>query len=105
MPKYTLTYFNFRGRAELARLIFAVADIEYEDERITEIEKWMKLKPSKYNKKRVFFFFWKFKCSWREPPKGPDSFVLTQNTEIRDEPFTIQTLIMHNRHLSYNLLF
>ena len=47
MPKYRLTYFNFRGRAELARLIFAVADVEYEDERITEIEKWMKLKPSK----------------------------------------------------------
>ena len=48
MPKYTLTYFNFRARAELARLIFAVAEVEYEDERITEIDKWIKLKPSEY---------------------------------------------------------
>ena len=48
MPKYTLTYFNFRARAELARLIFAVAEVEYEDERIMEIDKWIKLKPSKY---------------------------------------------------------
>ena len=47
MPKYTLTYFNYRGRAELIRLILAVADVDYEDERITEIDKWMKLKPSK----------------------------------------------------------
>ena len=48
MPKYTLTYFNFRARAELARLIFAVAEVEYKDERITEIDKWIKLKPSEY---------------------------------------------------------
>ncbi len=50
MPKYTLTYFNFRARAELARLILAVADVEYEDERVTEVEKWLKLKPSKFFK-------------------------------------------------------
>lgn len=38
--KYTLTYFNFRARAELARLIFAVAKVEYEDERIRP-EAWL----------------------------------------------------------------
>jgi glutathione S-transferase len=46
MTKYQLYYFNSRGRAEYARLIFAVAGIEYEDIRI-ERENWPKLKPGK----------------------------------------------------------
>ncbi|KAI8521900.1 hematopoietic prostaglandin D synthase-like [Branchiostoma floridae x Branchiostoma belcheri] len=33
-PKYKLTYFNVRGRAELARLIFAAAGVEFEDARL-----------------------------------------------------------------------
>ena len=44
--KYKLTYFNFRARAELARLLFACAEVEFDDERITTIDKWVDLKPS-----------------------------------------------------------
>lgn len=36
MPSYKLTYFNGRGRAELARLIFAAAGVPFEDERISD---------------------------------------------------------------------
>ncbi|KAI8521903.1 hypothetical protein Bbelb_016570 [Branchiostoma belcheri] len=42
-PKYKLTYFNARGRAEPARLLFVAADVEYEDVRIT-FEEWPALK-------------------------------------------------------------
>ena len=42
-----LIYFNLRGRAELARLIFAEANAEYKDERVEwESEEWLALKPS-----------------------------------------------------------
>ena len=34
MSIYKLTYFNTRGTAELARLIFAQAEVEYEDVRL-----------------------------------------------------------------------
>jgi len=44
MAQYTLTYFNVRGRAEIARLIFAAAGVAYEDKRI-EREQWPELKP------------------------------------------------------------
>ena len=44
MVKYTLIYFNGRGRAEVSRLLFALADVEYEDERIVG-ENWSKMKP------------------------------------------------------------
>ena len=47
MPKYVLTYFNFRARAELARLLFAVGGVEFEDERVTQVEDWIKAKESK----------------------------------------------------------
>ena len=46
-PKIKLTYFNVRGRAEIARLILAQAGVEYEDHRIPR-EDWPKIKPSKY---------------------------------------------------------
>jgi glutathione S-transferase len=45
MVHYKLTYFNGRGRAEIVRLIFAVAGVEYEDVRLDK-EKWPALKPS-----------------------------------------------------------
>ena len=45
MP-YKLTYFDIRGRAETSRMLFALADVEYEDVRVTR-EQWQGLKPSK----------------------------------------------------------
>ena len=41
-----LTYFNLKGRAELARLILAQAEVAYSDCRISK-EEWQSLKPSK----------------------------------------------------------
>lgn len=56
MAKYTLHYFNLRGRAELSRLIFAAAGVEYTDHRMTGAE-WQELKPSKcrtgYTRRRL----------------------------------------------------
>ena len=43
MPTYKLHYFNGKGRAELARLIFAQAGVPYEDVRI-DLKKWPDLK-------------------------------------------------------------
>lgn len=45
MPHYKLTYFNVRAKAEVARLLFSIAGVEYEDERI-EFSSWPDLKPS-----------------------------------------------------------
>eukprot|EP00695_Tsukubamonas_globosa_P002233 TRINITY_DN3340_c0_g1_i1.p2 TRINITY_DN3340_c0_g1~~TRINITY_DN3340_c0_g1_i1.p2 ORF type:complete len:229 (-),score=128.73 TRINITY_DN3340_c0_g1_i1:157-771(-) len=38
MSSYKLVYFNGKGRAELARLVFAAAGVQYEDQRITREE-------------------------------------------------------------------
>ena len=43
MPKYTLNYFNTAGRGETARLIFALAGVEFSDNLITG-EEWAKIK-------------------------------------------------------------
>ena len=51
---FKVTYFAIRGRAEITRLIFAQAGVEYEDERVAQ-EDWAELKPSKY----FFGFSWK----------------------------------------------
>ena len=45
-PKYKLTYFNSRARAEPIRLVLAAAGINYEDVRI-KAEDWPKVKQSK----------------------------------------------------------
>lgn len=45
MPTYKLTYFNFKGRGELMRLIFAAACQQFTDERI-EMQDWPDIKPS-----------------------------------------------------------
>ncbi|XP_035670647.1 hematopoietic prostaglandin D synthase-like [Branchiostoma floridae] len=45
-PKYRLVYFNIRGRAELTRLLFAAADLQYEDQRFEfSSDQWKELKP------------------------------------------------------------
>ena len=33
-PKVKLTYFNARGRAEVSRIMFKIADVDFEDHRI-----------------------------------------------------------------------
>ena len=43
MSKYTLNYFNGRGRAELARYIFVAGGLEFVDNRIKS-EEWPELK-------------------------------------------------------------
>ncbi|PIK41815.1 sigma class glutathione-s-transferase 2 [Apostichopus japonicus] len=43
MPTYKLTYFNVKGRAEPTRYMFALAGVDYEDERIGG-DKWKALK-------------------------------------------------------------
>jgi len=45
MPNYKLTYFDVRGRGELARLLFALGSQKYEDIRIPR-DKWMEIKPT-----------------------------------------------------------
>jgi len=45
MTGYKLTYFNFRGRGEIVRYVFAAAGVAYEDNRI-EREQWPELKPT-----------------------------------------------------------
>ncbi len=48
MPKYTLHYFDFRGRGEACRLTFAAIGVEYTDHRIIR-EDWPQLKPSEFS--------------------------------------------------------
>ena len=44
-PKYKLTYFNVRARAEPIRLMLAAACVKYEDVRING-DDWQKFNPS-----------------------------------------------------------
>nr|QUF59411.1 glutathione S-transferase GSTS8-3 [Brachionus angularis] len=43
MTSYKLIYFNIRGRAEICRILFALANQKYEDVRLS-VEEWPKLK-------------------------------------------------------------
>jgi glutathione S-transferase len=45
MPSYTVHYFDSKGRAEFLRLIFAAADVPFEDHRVKR-EDWPALKPT-----------------------------------------------------------
>lgn len=46
MPEYKLTYFNSRGRAEITRYLFVLADQKFEDVRVNS-EEWGKMKAGK----------------------------------------------------------
>ena len=48
MVTYTLTYFNVRGRAEVARLILHYAQVPFEDRRIIDKSEWHQMKARKY---------------------------------------------------------
>lgn len=55
MPKYKLSYFPLRGRAEAIRITFAVAGVEFDDI-LVNLEEWFtKLKHCEYNKSYVAF--------------------------------------------------
>lgn len=45
MPSYKLTYFNGKGRAELTRLLFNAADVDFTDNRIDYYNDWPDIKP------------------------------------------------------------
>ena len=47
MPNYTLYYFNGRGRAEILRMMFAAANVKYNDKRF-EFNEWDKYRNGKY---------------------------------------------------------
>lgn len=50
MPKYKLSYFPIRGRAEAIRIVFAVAGVEFEDNRVGPKEWFTELKHCEYCK-------------------------------------------------------
>lgn len=48
MTKFTVYYFNVKGRGEIVRLMLTAAGVDFEDHRV-QGEEWPKLKPSKFN--------------------------------------------------------
>lgn len=51
MPVYKLKYFNVRGRAELIRWLFLLADLPFEDVRFEAGEEWKAIKNNLEGKK------------------------------------------------------
>ena len=47
MTKYTVHYFNIKGRGEIVRLMLVAAGVDFEDNRV-QGDDWPKLKPSQY---------------------------------------------------------
>ena len=48
MPQYKLSYFNIRARAEVTRMLFSLAGVEFEDNRFEfGGSEWPDFKPSK----------------------------------------------------------
>lgn len=50
-PKYQLYYYDARARGELARIVLAQADVEYEDVRIP-FNEWSKYKKGNFTFRR-----------------------------------------------------
>lgn len=48
MTKFTVYYFNIKGRGEIVRLMLTAAGVDFEDHRV-QGEEWPKLKSSKFN--------------------------------------------------------
>ncbi|XP_072030547.1 S-crystallin SL11-like [Amphiura filiformis] len=44
MTSYKLTYFNIRGRGEVVRILFKLAGVDFEDQRIEFPDEWMEYK-------------------------------------------------------------
>ena len=61
MAAYKLTYFDFRGKGEIIRLLFAQAGISYEDVRIQR-SNWLSIKPGTKIRNRPAFLFYSFVC-------------------------------------------
>lgn len=71
MSKYELIYFNGRGRAEVARLLFAENGADYTDNRL-ESDEWKKYKPGivsiKY--RQIFTHRWKLPSDLEKIPQS-----------------------------------
>ncbi|CAI9723160.1 S-crystallin 3-like [Octopus vulgaris] len=52
MPSYTLHYFNHRGRAEICRMLFAAAGVQYNDRRI-EYSEWNNMRSRFHGKNNM----------------------------------------------------
>lgn len=61
MPKYTLYYFNGRGRAEICRMMFAAAGVQYTDKRF-EINEWDKYRKGKYHTLSLYSSIFRLNC-------------------------------------------
>ena len=53
---YKLSYFDFRGKAEIIRLLFAQAGVPYEDVRIQR-SNWLSIKPGKKRTRYLTFIY------------------------------------------------
>ena len=57
MPSYKLSYFNARGRGEIARMVLAAAGQKFEDVRIN-FDDWPTVKPSKIFYLFIYYYFY-----------------------------------------------
>ena len=109
MPKYKLTYFNAKGRAETSRILFALAKQEYEDDRFA-FEDWPQRKPGMFYiyvvllyKVHLFISKW-FIFKFIMGSSGPSIIVSTYPTIGKNHDFALNesyvTLLTINQ---YNL--
>lgn len=85
MVQYKLHYFNLRGRAELARFVFAAAGQQYEDVRF-EREQWPEFKANSPN----------HQVPMLEVIDGDNSFKLCQSVTIGNYSFEIYIFELAN---------